>query len=95
MEKTLILGECKWHTRPVERSALRQLIDKTAEIVPKQGQWRVVYLSFAREGWTAAAQALADDPGQWQTPSQANWRPISMKLLTLAQVDQDLAAWAR
>jgi len=95
MEKTIILGECKWHTRSVERSVLRQLLDKTAEIVPKQGQWRVVYLGFAREGWTAAAQALANDPGQWQTPPQANWRPVGMKLLTLAQVDQDLAAWTR
>jgi uncharacterized protein len=95
MEKTLVLGECKWHTQPVERDVLRQLIDKTGEIVPKQGQWRVAYLGFAREGWTAAAQALADDPGQWEIPSQANWRPVGMKLLTLAEVDRDLGAWAR
>jgi hypothetical protein len=93
MQKTIVLGECKWQTRPVERSVLRELIDKTGEIVPKQGQWRVAYLGFAREGWTPAAQALADDPDQWEIPSQANWRPVGMKLLTLAQVDRDLTAW--
>lgn len=41
LEKTLVLGESKWHTQPVERSVLRQLLAKTAEIVSKQGQWRV------------------------------------------------------
>ncbi|MCC6602772.1 MAG: ATP-binding protein [Anaerolineae bacterium] len=95
MEKTIVLGECKWQTRPIERDVLRKLIDKTAEIVPKQGQWRVAYLGFAREGWTTAAQALADDPDQWIKPPQANWQPVSMKLLTLAQVDRELADWTR
>jgi len=95
MEKTIVLGECKWHTRPVERSVLQKLVNKTGGFVPKQGQWRVAYLGFAREGWTATAQAFADDPQNLQAPLQANWRPTSMKLLTLPQIDADLRDWAR
>jgi hypothetical protein len=90
-----VLGECKWQARPAGQDVLRSLVDKTGEIVPKQGQWRVAYLGFSRHGWTEAAQTYAGTFGAHTAPGQANWRPVGMALLDLAQLDADLYRWAR
>jgi AAA+ ATPase superfamily predicted ATPase len=95
MEKTIVLGECKWQTKPVEQGVLRDLVDKTGQIVPKQGQWRVLYLGFARAGWTDAAQAYAGSTGARAVPASANWQAAGMVLLDLSQVDADLHRWVR
>lgn len=95
MEKTIVLGECKWQTAPVGRRVLRDLIDKTEHIVPKRGQWQVSYLGFARAGWTATAQSYATDADSLDVPANANWKPTGMKLLDLPQVDEDLTRWVR
>lgn len=95
MEKAIVLGECKWQTQPVGRDVLQDLVNKTGEIVPKRGQWQVSYLGFAREGWTPVAQAFADEIRTMNIPQQANWRPPSMQLLDLTQVDTDLHNWIR
>jgi hypothetical protein len=92
MEKLLVLGECKWSAEPQGRSVLTGLVDKTAEVIPSQGQWQVYYLGFARDGWTAASHAFAQELTAMQPASQ-NWRVTGIRLLDLAQVDQDLAAW--
>jgi len=92
MEKTLVLGECKWGPEPSGRSVLTDLVEKTAEVVPSQGQWQVYYLGFARAGWTAASHAFAQEVTS-APPSGKNWRALGMRLLDLPQVDQDLAAW--
>lgn len=92
MQKTLVLGECKWGHEPIGRSVLTELVDKTAEIVPGQGQWQVVYLGFARAGWTAASHEFAQGVAS-AAPAGKNWRTIGMHLLDLAQVDHDLSAW--
>ena len=58
MEKTLILGECKWTLSPVDRDVLSKLVEeKTGKIIPEQGNWRVYYLGFSRSGWTSEALA--------------------------------------
>jgi AAA+ ATPase superfamily predicted ATPase len=93
MAKTLVLGECKWGPEPSDRSILTQLIAKTAEIVPSQGQWQVYYLGFARAGWTDASHAFAQEVTS-APPTGKNWRACGMRLLDLTQVDQDLTAWA-
>ena len=91
MEKTLVLGECKWGSEPGGRSVLTELIEKTAEVAPGQGQWQVYYLGFARAGWTVASHAFAQEVAT-ASPSGKNWRALGMRLLDLAQVDHDLAA---
>lgn len=93
MEKLLVLGECKWGAEPQGRSVLTGLVDKTAEVTPSQGQWQVHYLGFARAGWTAASHALAQELSV-SLPTDKHWRVTGMRLLDLAQVDQDLTAWA-
>jgi AAA+ ATPase superfamily predicted ATPase len=92
MEKTLILGECKWSPMPVERSTLRELVAKTPDIVPKKGKWSVYYLGFAHGGWTGEAMTFAGSLAQ-SRESKANWRTVGMRLLDLAQVDADLVRW--
>lgn len=72
MEKSLILGECKWQPRPVERSVLADLVAKTDQVVPSQGLWRVYYLGFGHEGWTEAAQTFACELITVNT-GQTNW----------------------
>jgi AAA+ ATPase superfamily predicted ATPase len=92
MEKTLLLGECKWSPLVMGRSVLRELVDKTAEIIPSEGKWTVYYLGFARSGWTTEAQQYANElPGKG--PKGDNWQAVGMRLLDLKQVDQDLADW--
>jgi hypothetical protein len=93
MEKLLVLGECKWSAEPQGRSVLTGLVDKTAEVTPGQGQWQVYFLGFARAGWTVASQALAQELTA-SPPTDKHWRVNGMRLLDLAQVDQDLTAWA-
>lgn len=94
MEKTLILGECKWSPRPIGRDVLDDLTGKTAEFVPSEGRWRVYYLGFARGGWKPEAKKLADS-----FPADAvrgeNWQAVGMSLLDLARIDDDLRNWSQ
>lgn len=92
MEKTLVLGECKWSPDPSGRSVLTELVKKTAEIVPSQGHWQIYYLGFARAGWTVASHAFAQEIAS-VPQTGANWRAVGIRLLDLAQIDQDLEAW--
>jgi hypothetical protein len=94
MEKTLILGECKWTLSPVNRDVLAALVEeKTGRIVPEQGDWRVYYLGFSRSSWTSEAQTYQKNL-QMQRPSGKNWQVVGMRLMNLNQVDQDLERWS-
>jgi uncharacterized protein len=94
MEKTLILGECKWSPKPIGREVLDDLIRKTAEFVPPEGRWRVYYLGFARGGWRPEAKSFANS-----FPAGAihgdNWQAVGMLLLDLNRVDTDLREWSQ
>lgn len=93
MEKTLFLGECKWSPRAMGRDVVETLVQKTAEFVPSEGNWRVYYLGFARGGWLAEAQSFAKSFGKAQTSGE-NWRAVGVSLFDLSQVDEDLKAWS-
>jgi AAA+ ATPase superfamily predicted ATPase len=95
MEKTMILGECKWGTKAVGRKVLQELVSKTDQIVPKRGQWQVLYIYFARNGWTDAAKSFAEDKSNLVTPAGANWQTVGVKLLNLPQVDSDFHRWTQ
>ena len=92
MEKTLILGECKWHSQAAGQKALTELVAKTSEMVPKQGRWQVHYLGFARGGWTKNSYAFAEKMYDTGTKGE-NWDVVGMTLLNLDQIDQDLVSW--
>ena len=89
MEKTLILGECKWGQNAIERPVLSNLVEKASQIVPPQGKWRVYFLGFSRSGWTSGAYAFRDEIEKMPI-SGGNWQSVGMRLLDLDQVDHDL-----
>lgn len=93
MEKTLILGECKWSPKAMDRNVLEDLVQKTNEFVPAQGHWRVHYLGFARGGWSRAARSYAQSLGNAPAHGE-NWNAGGMSLLNLSEVDQDLMDWS-
>lgn len=94
MEKTLILGECKWTLNPADRKVITQLIEeKTAKIVPDQGQWRVFFLGFSRSGWTGGAVEYQQEINQHPV-SGTNWLSSGVRLVTLEEVDRSLAEWS-
>ena len=93
MEKTIILGECKWGRHPVGSEVLEGLVEKTGEFVPKEGKWKVYYFGFARMGWTEAARRAARKAAGSSILGK-NWHPAGMELLDLDQVDEDLQAWS-
>lgn len=97
MEKTIMLGECKWSPQVAGRSVLRELVEKTAAAIPGQGQWSVYYLGFARSGWTLEAHQYAAELAQSDLaqagPHHVNWHGVGMQLLDLGQVDNNLAEW--
>ena len=90
MEKTLILGECKWTARPAGQRVLENLVKKTAQALPGPGRWRVYYLGFSRSGWSQTAPALAEA----LTGNFADWEVVGAELVDLEQVDRDLTSWS-
>lgn len=98
MEKTLILGECKWTTSPVDRDVLAKLVEEktqkiTGEARLTSGNWRIFFLGFSRSGWTD--DALQYQAGlQKRKPIGENWQAIGMRLVDLAQLDRDIEQWS-
>lgn len=95
MEKTLMLGECKWTTTPNDRKSIAVLIEeKAAKIVPKRGKWKVFFLGFSRGGWTSGALAYHNLINR-QPVIDSNWVSTGMRLIELNQLDRDLKKWTR
>ena len=61
-EKAMLIGECKWGANALNRSVVRDLLEKTRLVVPDD-DWQVHYVLFARAGFTNAAAALAASSG--------------------------------
>jgi hypothetical protein len=78
----------------MDRDVLEGLFQKTEEFVSLEGHWRIYYLGFARGGWTLEARLFAGTFGKSKVQGQ-RWHAVGMRLLDLAQVDQDLADWSK
>ncbi|MCA9973514.1 MAG: ATP-binding protein [Anaerolineales bacterium] len=74
--KAILLGECKWGKRAVDRDVIQALVNKTAKVLPEDANWQVHYAFFSRQGFTESARALANSHGA--------------RLITLAEVEQGL-----
>ncbi|MFZ1043641.1 MAG: ATP-binding protein [Anaerolineales bacterium] len=95
MQKTLILGECKWTATPNDRKSIADLIEEKArKIVPNRGKWKVFFLGFSRGGWTAGAVAYQNQINQ-RPVAGSNWISTGMRLVELDQLDRDLEQWTR
>ena len=94
MEKTLLLGECKWMLDAGERKVMAHLVEeKTAKVVPVEGRWKVYFLGFSRSGWTNGARAFQNEINQHPV-SGTNWGSEGMRLITLDELDHDLREWS-
>jgi AAA+ ATPase superfamily predicted ATPase len=95
MEKTLILGECKWTLSENERKVMAELVEqKAAQIIPTQGKWKVFFLGFSRSGWTSGAQAYQEEINR-QPVHGENWISAGMRLITVDELDDDLVSWTK
>ena len=92
MDKTLILGECKWDRHPKGAGVLRKLVEKTDKVLPKDGLWKVFYLGFARRGWDKDAIQFANELNPVNVYGR-RWQAEGMALRTLDQVDNELNDW--
>jgi AAA+ ATPase superfamily predicted ATPase len=94
-EKTLLLGECKWTRSANERKVMAELVEQKAEmIIPLKGEWKVYFLGFSRSGWTSGAQAYQETINR-QPIQRKNWVSCGMQLISLNELDRDLAQWTK
>jgi hypothetical protein len=80
-EKQILLGESKWQPEPIRNRIVRELIEvktpKVLKILPEMGEdWQVHYAFFSRNGFTEAANSLANEH--------------SAQLVDLERLDHDL-----
>lgn len=61
----LLLGECKWSSRPVGVNLLEDLKRKGESVATGQEGARIGYALFARSGFTPALRRQAADEGVW------------------------------
>ncbi|MFW5943518.1 MAG: ATP-binding protein [Chloroflexota bacterium] len=98
-ERQLVLGACHWDEGPAGLELIEELAERSRSVVPKdEDGWTIYYLGFARDGWTEDAQERAADMLNAARPgSRASnrWRVAGVRLLSLEDVDEDLAQWTR
>jgi uncharacterized protein len=92
MEKTLVLGECKWNRHRMGADVLKNLIAKTDKVLPREGHWQVYYLGFSRLGWKQSALDFVRDFSD-QGIGGERWQAAGILLRNLSEVDQELADW--
>lgn len=91
-ERTLLLGECKWLQAPAGRGTLSALLNKTSQVVPANGRWKVMLMGFSRQGWTQPAINLAEEIAS-QAIEGDNWQIVATQLVDLSRVDSDFIRW--
>jgi len=92
-ERNIILGECKWTTLPVERKVLQDLIEKTSKVIPADGDWKIYFILFSRNGWAPSAVSYAAEVNA-SLPSGSNWRATGLRLIRLTELEDNLAEWS-
>lgn len=92
MQKTIILGECKWSPKPMGVEVFKTLAKKTDNVVPKQGRWSIYYVGLARGDWSDAAKMWCS--AEASKLSGNNWKATGALAVDLNQVDEQLSGWA-
>ncbi len=92
-KKCLLLGTALWQPEMADTGTMRDLINKTASVVPKGGHWSVYYAGFSAGGWANDAASLVQKTID-RNGTGKNWKAIGFQLLDLEQVDDDLNRWS-
>ncbi|MFT4589679.1 MAG: AAA+ ATPase superfamily predicted ATPase [Candidatus Binatia bacterium] len=90
MEKTLLLGECKWGTSVSGPNVLRRLTERAEAAIQAAGKnhrWKVAYCGFSRAGWSREAKKLASEIRRSEG--------VEITLLDLKEIDRDLERWTK
>lgn len=74
-DHAILLGECKWGTDPVGVAVIRDLLEKTTNVLP-DANWQAYHVFFARAGLSDAALAEA--------------QAADAQVVDLARLDADL-----
>jgi AAA+ ATPase superfamily predicted ATPase len=61
-DKALLVGECKWSSKPVGLNILVDL-QRKAKALQGEGAWQITYALFAKSGFTPDLMALAQTAG--------------------------------
>ena len=61
-DKALLVGECKWSSKPVGLNILVDL-QRKAKVLQGEGAWQITYAIFAKSGFTPDLMALAQTEG--------------------------------
>ncbi len=88
----MIIGDCHWTDRPLNRGALQSLVRRTGSLLPKEGDWDIYYITFSASGWTEEAQAFAENLAL-RGEQGKHWKSAGVELVDLERVNTDLAAW--
>ncbi|MCI0575880.1 MAG: ATP-binding protein [Chloroflexi bacterium] len=93
-DRGLVLGDCYWGNQPLGLEAVEELLKKTPALVPKKdSNWSIYYVIFSSCGWTNDARAQAEqmvmDYGR-----RRRWQTKGIRLLDLAELDNDLIQWS-
>lgn len=102
--EALVMGDCVWGDAPAGPERVEALLRRAAHAVPRTAGGGkaadeaddappVYFVVFSRAGWTAEAQAKAAQLAEGGR-GKRRWQPLGIRLLDLATVDRDLAAWA-
>lgn len=78
--KRLFIGECKWGEGDIKNFILTDLVARSQKMPQVAHGWQTDYALFGREGFTQATQTTAKE--------------LKIKLVTAAQIEDDLAAEA-
>ena len=91
---SLVLGDCYWDGQQ-DVDVIAKLIQKTSSMLPKSTEpWKVHYVLFSSAGWVDSATARAKAMLNSRPRRGKHWRPESITLIDLEQVDADLAKWS-
>ncbi len=91
--KHLIMGSCFWSEKPDIAEVLDTLQKRSTAVIPDQDEWLAEYLLFTALSWTDEERAEAEAYLRELNTRRSKVSPIRVRLLDLAQVDEDLTAW--
>ena len=64
-------------------SVLKDLLEKTDKVLPREGNWKVFYLGFSRIGWKQSALDFARNFSK-QGFSGTRWQAAGIMLIAVA-----------
>ena len=91
--KTMVIGCTLWREAKQDVTAIYQLLQNAVTVIPKDEAWQVHFALFASGGWAEDAMNNASGIVHGGQRNVA-WTPATVELLSLEDVDRDLASWA-